>query len=85
MTDIDHLFSNDHHEARRTWRDRLTGDALKAIETMEAAMHDRGTPPNYVKVEAMLKSFGVSVSAQQIGTYYRNQGWRHNRHNDVKH
>lgn len=77
-TDIDELFTNDAHNKRRTWRDRLTGQALADIERMETAMAKRGTPPNYVKVEAMLRAHGINITAQQIGAHYRNQGWRHN-------
>jgi hypothetical protein len=67
--DIDYLF--DASQNAKTWRDKVSGEALELCEAIEKRIEDTGQAPSWVRVSDALSKVGVTASAGSVGMYYR--------------
>jgi hypothetical protein len=67
--DIDYLF--DASQNAKTWRDKVSGEALELCEAIEKRIEGTGKAPSWVRVADALAKHGVTTSASSVGGYYR--------------
>jgi hypothetical protein len=67
--DIDYLF--DAPGGAKTWRDKVSGEALELCEAIEKRIEDTGQAPSWARVSDALSKHGMTISPSAVGMYYR--------------